>query len=253
MRIPLPVLGLSLLLFAGCTSTVSQNGGQTSSSSSALPCTMEAKICPDGSSVGRTGPNCEFAACSGARTSWTGSTVSDANVTFTAPEGFALAQTSEQILVKSYIPQCEPGFLYCFYFNAETYAGTNLNGAGVGITKRADLKTADDCMTAQPAGYANLKPVTHSEVGYKTALFAGLDDAGAGHYAHDRLYRLSIEGVCYEIHQRIGFTQIANYPAGSIKEFTTSDEANLQLSLDAVLNHMTLPGGQQIVFPVSSK
>jgi len=26
-------------------------------------CTMEAKLCPDGSSVGRTGPNCKFAAC----------------------------------------------------------------------------------------------------------------------------------------------------------------------------------------------
>lgn len=26
-------------------------------------CTLEAKICPDGSSVGRTGPNCEFATC----------------------------------------------------------------------------------------------------------------------------------------------------------------------------------------------
>jgi hypothetical protein len=26
-------------------------------------CTMEAKLCPDGSSVGRSGPNCEFAAC----------------------------------------------------------------------------------------------------------------------------------------------------------------------------------------------
>ena len=26
-------------------------------------CTMEAKLCPDGSAVGRTGPNCEFAAC----------------------------------------------------------------------------------------------------------------------------------------------------------------------------------------------
>lgn len=26
-------------------------------------CTMEAKICPNGSSVGRTGPNCEFAPC----------------------------------------------------------------------------------------------------------------------------------------------------------------------------------------------
>lgn len=28
-----------------------------------VTCTMEAKICPDGSSVGRTGPSCEFAPC----------------------------------------------------------------------------------------------------------------------------------------------------------------------------------------------
>lgn len=26
-------------------------------------CTMEAKICPDGSAVGRTGPDCEFSPC----------------------------------------------------------------------------------------------------------------------------------------------------------------------------------------------
>lgn len=26
-------------------------------------CTQEAKLCPDGSYVGRTGPNCEFVAC----------------------------------------------------------------------------------------------------------------------------------------------------------------------------------------------
>jgi hypothetical protein len=29
-------------------------------------CTTEAKMCPDGSGVGRTGPNCEFAPCPGA-------------------------------------------------------------------------------------------------------------------------------------------------------------------------------------------
>lgn len=28
-----------------------------------VACTKEAKICPDGSTVGRTGPNCEFAEC----------------------------------------------------------------------------------------------------------------------------------------------------------------------------------------------
>ncbi len=30
-----------------------------------VACTMDAKMCPDGSAVGRTGPNCEFAACPG--------------------------------------------------------------------------------------------------------------------------------------------------------------------------------------------
>ena|SRR3990170_868408 len=30
-----------------------------------IACTMDAKICPDGSSVGRIAPNCEFAPCPG--------------------------------------------------------------------------------------------------------------------------------------------------------------------------------------------
>ena len=33
-----------------------------------VSCTMEAKLCPDGSAVGRTGPQCEFAACPEAKT-----------------------------------------------------------------------------------------------------------------------------------------------------------------------------------------
>jgi hypothetical protein len=28
-------------------------------------CTLDAKLCPDGTAVGRTGPNCEFAKCPG--------------------------------------------------------------------------------------------------------------------------------------------------------------------------------------------
>jgi hypothetical protein len=30
-----------------------------------VACTMDAKMCPDGSSVGRQGPNCEFEPCPG--------------------------------------------------------------------------------------------------------------------------------------------------------------------------------------------
>lgn len=65
------VFSIVILLAAGCspkgpitnkppvnssTTPPGQGGG-------AVACTQEAKLCPDGSYVGRTGPNCEFAAC----------------------------------------------------------------------------------------------------------------------------------------------------------------------------------------------
>lgn len=37
----------------------------TPTSTEPVACTMDAKMCPDGSYVGRTGPTCEFAACPG--------------------------------------------------------------------------------------------------------------------------------------------------------------------------------------------
>jgi hypothetical protein len=37
----------------------------TPSGDDMIACTMDAKICPDGTGVGRVGPNCEFAVCPG--------------------------------------------------------------------------------------------------------------------------------------------------------------------------------------------
>ena len=44
-----------------------------------VACTMEAKLCPDGSAVGRTGPNCEFAPCPGESGSGSGTSSGSAN------------------------------------------------------------------------------------------------------------------------------------------------------------------------------
>lgn len=46
-------------------------------------CTAEAKICPDGSSVGRTGPACEFTPCAFPNISLT-----DAQIAFALPQGY---------------------------------------------------------------------------------------------------------------------------------------------------------------------
>lgn len=44
----IPILLISVLFIAGCTSQ------------QPTVCTADAMVCPDGTSVGRTGPNCEF-------------------------------------------------------------------------------------------------------------------------------------------------------------------------------------------------
>jgi hypothetical protein len=55
----LTVLILVILIVVGTGSYyLATNGIRTQKA-----CTMEAKLCPDGSSVGRSGPNCEFSPC----------------------------------------------------------------------------------------------------------------------------------------------------------------------------------------------
>ncbi|HRH55343.1 MAG TPA: hypothetical protein PK609_00535 [Candidatus Paceibacterota bacterium] len=52
-------------------------------------CTLEAKVCPDGSAVGRTGPSCEFAPCA-----FPNVEILRANVSFLAPSGYSLEESA---------------------------------------------------------------------------------------------------------------------------------------------------------------
>lgn len=232
------------VLLAGCMPAPTAPGG-----SGAVACTMEAKLCPDGSYVGRTGPNCQFAACPSASSAALDS-VSDGTIAFSYDAAeFGLATTPEQILASSYIPPCEPGFAYCLYYDGMAYEGSNFDGAGLGITRRADLSTT--CLTAAPDGYAGLTPKTQMGSGYATSLFDGLGDAGAGHYAKDQVYRLQANNACYELRTRIAATQYANEEPGTVREFTAADEAILAAKLRGHLGRITLAGGQALVFPAS--
>lgn len=51
-----------------------------------IACTQEAKICPDGSSVGRTGSNCEFASCPISIVGWKTFTDDKQGITVQYPE-----------------------------------------------------------------------------------------------------------------------------------------------------------------------
>ena len=58
-KLPIAIAGIVLLLVIGTASAVFL----LVSKPKQAVCTVEVKICPDGSSVGRTGPNCEFSPC----------------------------------------------------------------------------------------------------------------------------------------------------------------------------------------------
>ncbi|MEK7112334.1 MAG: hypothetical protein AAB875_03315, partial [Patescibacteria group bacterium] len=59
-----PILWIAITLFVlallAAGAYVALNKGLFSKQKA---CTQDAKVCPDGTSVGRTGPNCEFAPC----------------------------------------------------------------------------------------------------------------------------------------------------------------------------------------------
>jgi hypothetical protein len=61
-------LPLALLLVLSLAACDKKKGGDAESNppeGEPVACTMDAKMCPDGSAVGRQGPNCEFAPCPG--------------------------------------------------------------------------------------------------------------------------------------------------------------------------------------------
>jgi hypothetical protein len=79
------LLSLSaLLLVVGICSFLYRNAVERPYAAETRACTLEAKVCPDGTSVGRTGPSCTFAACA-----FPNVEIPDAGISFLVPEGYA--------------------------------------------------------------------------------------------------------------------------------------------------------------------
>lgn len=77
--------GAIILFVVGIGSFLYRNTVERPGITVAQPaCTMEARICPDGTSVGRTGPSCEFATCPLPNVE-----IPDAGVSFAIPEGYS--------------------------------------------------------------------------------------------------------------------------------------------------------------------
>ncbi|MDE2019578.1 MAG: hypothetical protein KGJ13_04485 [Patescibacteria group bacterium] len=178
--------------------------------------------------------------------------ISDGVISISFPSAdFGLATTSSQILARTYIPPCSENFDYCLYYIGNAFQGTNFESAGIRIDKRTDLKTQTACLTTPPEGYTTAPSSTTTSADTYAASAFAVGGAATGHYANGTLYRLFYQpsGACYEFETRIGQSQFANYPSGTIRMFTSNDQGALQSEIQRILQTLRLPNGGSISLP----
>ena len=123
-----------------------------------IACTQEAKICPDGSAVGRTGPNCEFAACpeANANSGWTTLTDATSGISFQYPKPFPA----------KYITPAEWPPKAAIMDGPFTCNETGSEVAAAGQTVKRAINNRDYCLTKQSEGAAGSTFATYT---YTTA------------------------------------------------------------------------------------
>lgn len=105
-------------------------------------CTQEAKLCPDGSSVGRVGPNCEFAACpqpaatpSNETTGWKTYTDNKSGYSINYPSAWMVEDSGRTDIDRVYIQSQD------FVLGQPEIGGGFIPGAKNGIRLEIDIET----------------------------------------------------------------------------------------------------------------
>ncbi len=88
-------LGILLIVLIGIGGFMYKNAVERSSQP--IACPMDAKVCPDGTSVARIGLSCTFSACQPPNV-----TLSDIGISYAVPEGFVLATLPDGASVVAY-------------------------------------------------------------------------------------------------------------------------------------------------------
>lgn len=81
--------GVLLILILGLGAFLYRNVTEKPMVLNNTACTLEVKMCPDGSSVGRSGPSCSFAPCG-----YPNIEIAEAGISFLLPEGYVVDENS---------------------------------------------------------------------------------------------------------------------------------------------------------------
>ncbi len=153
--------------------------------------------------------------------------------TYVSPDkyGFSIKYSDEfgfstdlnQVAGLSYIPVCDQNMVACLFLNKDTYKGTNFDGAGVSINIDPSLDTQAKCYNFKVStseAQTEVSDVAINGTTFKSAVGGG---GAAGHYDKLQVYRNFHNNMCYEIAEDMVSTQLANYPEGTVKQFSEDE------------------------------
>ncbi len=89
--------GIILIVLVGFAGFFYRNIAERSGAPDMIACTADAKLCPDGSAVGRTGPACEFVPCA-----FPNVEIEAKGLAFAVPAGYVVEQTADASLLSRF-------------------------------------------------------------------------------------------------------------------------------------------------------
>lgn len=219
---------LSIIIVVAFLGVIGYIFSQSPPEGGQVACTKEAKVCPDGSIVGRVGPKCEFAACpvaentgseSGNNIEYTTKNYKDSNGEFTFDYNslFRLATGNRTTTLDWRLNATAAGLVLAKVSAEKAFMpGTNFSEAVLTIGRSSleinNCEKVDVAKSEVSAGKATVS-------GFPFTKFTS-GDAGAGNFYDTTSYRGLIDGDCYSLEYTIHSTNIGNYsPDQGIKEF----------------------------------
>lgn len=163
------------------------------------------------------------------------------NYSLSYPTDFTKLGTDERAELNTlgYIPPCTEDYNTCLYYSGERYTETNFDSAGLSA-HIIEATNRESCEAFTGSYLLPNTDISTENLNGNTFSVARSGDAGAGHIAEETLYRTYHNDICLEIVTRIGYTQFANYPEGTIKEFTENNREDLMNDMKNIIRTLSL-------------
>ncbi len=123
------------------------------------------------------------------------------------------------------------------FIDSELFEKTNLSEVYLLVSSTSDAQTVATCTEPNQSGGGPEYPAENEIINGLTFVHTTTEDAGAGNYYQQEIYRTVYNNACYEVIFFVHFTNASNYTPGTVTEFNRDA---VMRNLEAVFSMITI-------------